>query len=303
MDEIQKAHDILISVILDEVNIDQDEALKKECSIACSALCWLLKHDHNTSFVDSMKALEEKIQKRGYLLEDRGTPHSENYQEHYKNGPNDRDWAWYLRGLKEGYGQAEFATEEEFFNHCKGVRASGIVAVGVPGHETTTSTDSGAVIPEGSEKIAEAYMDRIINVLIDKWHCDRKHARDIGRDFFYSFVLPIYELGGQYGLKPVSDKPAIDDTLKGDPGELLAIVKEVLQWGNPKSDQFQWKTSLARIKEIREAVDRYEAAQPPPQAESQKQIWADVEYNYVNFIDRNLHIKDLLENFTITRKP
>lgn len=60
-----------------------------------------------------------------------------------------------------------------------------------------------AGIPEQEEAIAAAYMDRIINTLIEKWNCDRKHARDIGRDMFYSFILPIYELGGQFGLRPL----------------------------------------------------------------------------------------------------
>lgn len=30
------------------------------------------------------------------------------FKDHYNGGPNDRDWAWYLRGLSEGYEQAEF---------------------------------------------------------------------------------------------------------------------------------------------------------------------------------------------------
>lgn len=43
-------------------------------------------------------------------LREAGIPESgeKDYEQYYKTPPNDRDWAWYLRGLKEGYGQAEF---------------------------------------------------------------------------------------------------------------------------------------------------------------------------------------------------
>jgi hypothetical protein len=73
-------------------------------------------------------------------------------------------------------------------------------------------------------KVESAYADRMINTLIEKWGLGYVQARDIGRDFLYNYVAPVYELGGQFGLQPfqLSELREERDTLKQD-YELLKI--------------------------------------------------------------------------------
>ena len=47
---MQRAHDVLVAVILDEVPVDYDESTKRDLEIAASVLCWILEHTDNSLF-------------------------------------------------------------------------------------------------------------------------------------------------------------------------------------------------------------------------------------------------------------
>ena len=69
--EIQRAHDLIIPILLEEVpnpfdNPDSKEALHA----AADVLCWVLMHDHNTAFGENLKELEEGLADLGIHLED-----------------------------------------------------------------------------------------------------------------------------------------------------------------------------------------------------------------------------------------
>ena len=82
--EIQRAHDILVSIILGEIpnpfvaSIDRLEPaldkLRKDrpdiCALMAMAanaevLCWLLGHDHNTTFADNLAKIEAWMKEQG----------------------------------------------------------------------------------------------------------------------------------------------------------------------------------------------------------------------------------------------
>mgnify|MGYP001601445713 CR=1 FL=1 len=71
--EIQRAHDILISVILGDVTIDEGtEDDLSRLRAAADTLCWVLSHGHNTQFADNLAAIEAEIPAAGFALIDLG---------------------------------------------------------------------------------------------------------------------------------------------------------------------------------------------------------------------------------------
>jgi hypothetical protein len=79
--EIQRAHDILVAVILDEqlrermFHGNADTNLVFECLKAnADVLCWALGHRHNTTFESNLKDIERAMQELGYVLHDAGRP-------------------------------------------------------------------------------------------------------------------------------------------------------------------------------------------------------------------------------------
>lgn len=67
--EIQKAHDILASIILGNVKgLTLPSASKAAVHCAADVLCWVLGHDHNKTFGKNLEALELAISKLGYEL-------------------------------------------------------------------------------------------------------------------------------------------------------------------------------------------------------------------------------------------
>jgi hypothetical protein len=75
--EIQRAHDILISVLLgDAVGYDALEGDQLLDVVAyASVFCWLLGHTHNSIFAQNLAMLEERLRQAGYVLTDAGTLH------------------------------------------------------------------------------------------------------------------------------------------------------------------------------------------------------------------------------------
>lgn len=65
----------------------------------------------------------------------------------------------------------------------------------------TEKAKGGSPSPEQLQQIETEYQNRIMNTLMDKWGLSLHRARDIGRDLFYTYVFPVYELGGQFGFK------------------------------------------------------------------------------------------------------
>lgn len=107
-----------------------------------------------------------------------------------------------------------------FVDNEKAVAIGGIEERGEP----RTQNEANFIIA-----CEQAYIDRMINTLRQKWNLDYKHARDVGRDMFYTYVLPIYELGGQYGLKAARSGNAQSalKTLLEEKDEQMALQHEI----------------------------------------------------------------------------
>lgn len=69
-DEIQRAHDLLIGLINEEVVVGRNVELPvQEMAEACAVLCWVLGHDHNQSFNENLSKLEKFANDHDYFLE------------------------------------------------------------------------------------------------------------------------------------------------------------------------------------------------------------------------------------------
>lgn len=66
-DEIQKAHDILVAVLLGEIDVGATG--NEHLNIAATVLCWVLEHEHNHTFQDILKDIDDEARSRGYVLE------------------------------------------------------------------------------------------------------------------------------------------------------------------------------------------------------------------------------------------
>ena len=67
-DAVQRAHDLLTSVVLGEVPVKPPDELMPELMGALSALCWVLNHDHNPMLYNNLAAIEKELLRRGYVL-------------------------------------------------------------------------------------------------------------------------------------------------------------------------------------------------------------------------------------------
>lgn len=73
IDEIQRAHDMLAGIMLDEVPEAMrlnDENKQKMAGMAC-VLCWVLRHDHNKTFGNLLSMIEEACTELGVVIEPR----------------------------------------------------------------------------------------------------------------------------------------------------------------------------------------------------------------------------------------
>ncbi len=66
--EIQKAHDILVAIIVKEVPIDVKPEQRKLLKAATDVLCWVLEHDHNKAFGANLALIEQEAEKKGFVL-------------------------------------------------------------------------------------------------------------------------------------------------------------------------------------------------------------------------------------------
>ena len=77
--ELQRAHDILISVLLMEPQVrarilGTDDANLRAAMATTDVLCWALGHSHNKTFEEDMKTIEETLVKLGVVVYDMGYP-------------------------------------------------------------------------------------------------------------------------------------------------------------------------------------------------------------------------------------
>jgi len=67
--EVQRAHDMLIAVILGELPTPLNERNKLGLRAACDVLCWVLNHDHNQSFEKNLGLIERLAHANGGTFE------------------------------------------------------------------------------------------------------------------------------------------------------------------------------------------------------------------------------------------
>lgn len=68
--EIQRAHDMLVAIILGEVPYRGLDLSRIHG--ACEVLCWVLEHGHNEAFAANLAAIEASVRLAGYELHDTG---------------------------------------------------------------------------------------------------------------------------------------------------------------------------------------------------------------------------------------
>ena len=72
--EIQRAHDILVSVILGDMTgvLTLSTRDAEAMHVAVDALCWVLSHGHSRKFAENLATIEEEIADLGFFLIDDG---------------------------------------------------------------------------------------------------------------------------------------------------------------------------------------------------------------------------------------
>jgi len=70
LDEVQRAHDMLIGIVLDQALLAKAVNPKDLPFIvaALDVLCWLLHHDHNVSFAKNIAVIEARLREQGIIL-------------------------------------------------------------------------------------------------------------------------------------------------------------------------------------------------------------------------------------------
>lgn len=70
IDDVVRAHDLLVQVICGEVKLPDPPTAVEETHMRAQAdvLCWLLGHAHNRSFGANLAMLREEVEAAGYRL-------------------------------------------------------------------------------------------------------------------------------------------------------------------------------------------------------------------------------------------
>lgn len=66
--EIQRAHDLLVGIVLKDIDVGASAAQIAIIVQAASVLCWILNHEHNPAFGNLLKATEAIALADGYEL-------------------------------------------------------------------------------------------------------------------------------------------------------------------------------------------------------------------------------------------
>jgi len=67
-EEIQRAHDVLVAMVLGEVKVPLADEDHKALTANLDVLCWVLEHDHNQTFAGNLRLAEEQARRAGYVL-------------------------------------------------------------------------------------------------------------------------------------------------------------------------------------------------------------------------------------------
>jgi len=98
-DEVQRAHDILVSVILGELPMPSSEESKKTLATVASGLCWVLRHEHNRGMADTLASVETWAIAHGFTLDQHPAPQVARDTDVYKKAQFDLE-LWQREGLK-----------------------------------------------------------------------------------------------------------------------------------------------------------------------------------------------------------
>lgn len=65
--DVQRAHDMLVAILIGEVPTPSadDEVVFQA---AANVLCWVLQHDHNAAFAESLAGIDTVLRRQGYVL-------------------------------------------------------------------------------------------------------------------------------------------------------------------------------------------------------------------------------------------
>lgn len=67
-DEIVRAHDTLVSILIGEPRCEFGSPEQKLATIAAlDALCWVLGHTHNPQFSKNLNVIREQLRAAGYV--------------------------------------------------------------------------------------------------------------------------------------------------------------------------------------------------------------------------------------------
>jgi hypothetical protein len=69
--EIQRAHDILKALVMEEVPFDMQGCSPVQLAgihAALDTLCWVLGHRHNTAFEGNLEKIERALEAKGFKL-------------------------------------------------------------------------------------------------------------------------------------------------------------------------------------------------------------------------------------------
>lgn len=67
-DQIQRAHDILVGIILGESPLELNAVQLGDIKLLATSLCWVLDHSYNDKLGELLKEIEEQSLKRGVAI-------------------------------------------------------------------------------------------------------------------------------------------------------------------------------------------------------------------------------------------
>jgi hypothetical protein len=67
-DEVQRAHDLLVPIILGEIQVEITEAERAVITANTDVLCWVLQHDHSQTFANNLDLAEQQAAAVGFRL-------------------------------------------------------------------------------------------------------------------------------------------------------------------------------------------------------------------------------------------
>ncbi len=76
-DDIQRAHDRLVAIVVGEVygSLTAWNPVERQAMMeAASVLCWVLGHEHNPTFAQNLRKIDEWMKVNGIVEVDVGTP-------------------------------------------------------------------------------------------------------------------------------------------------------------------------------------------------------------------------------------